>query len=273
MTIHQLTPNETIAEEKDLLKINLADLPYFRALLRAVESRFYLDINLMNPVLDLGCGDGHFSKVTFSKVQLIGIDPQWLSIREAQKTSSYQYLIDSSGMKLPFRNGTFNSCISNSVLEHIPEIDNVIQEVARVLNPGGLFIFCVPNESFTKHLSIAKFFEKIHLLNLADLYRKFFNKISRHYHCDSFVVWQKRLISANFRILDHWDYFSPAALRCMEWGHYFGLPYWISKKIFGKWVLCPFINQTVVYKIIKKYCLYNSKSAEGAYSFYITCKN
>ena len=50
---------------KDYLTLHLQDLPYFRALLRAVEARFYKDITLPPPVLDLGCGDGHFASLAW----------------------------------------------------------------------------------------------------------------------------------------------------------------------------------------------------------------
>ena len=62
-------------QKKDFLWLQLRDLPYFRGVLRAVESRFYQDIELPRPVLDLGCGDGHFVTVTFDTPIDFGIDP------------------------------------------------------------------------------------------------------------------------------------------------------------------------------------------------------
>ena len=50
---------------KDFLFLQLRDLPYFRALLRSVESSFYQDLPLPAPVYDVGCGDGHFASLTF----------------------------------------------------------------------------------------------------------------------------------------------------------------------------------------------------------------
>lgn len=260
------------SHEDDFLKRNLADLPYFRALLRAVESRFYTAIDIEHPVLDLGCGDGHFAQVTFEDLQIIGIDPQLTALKEAQRTSSYQKLIHSSGQYLPFKDCVFKSCFSNSVLEHIEDLEPVLHQVARVLDVHGLFLFCVPNQNFTKNLSVALFLEKLRMNGLANSYRVFFNRISRHIHCDSCIIWEKRLNKAGFTIIDHWDYFSPAALRTLEWGHYFGLPYLISRLIFGKWVLYPALNQKLLYPLIKKFYLENPRQTKGSYSFYITRK-
>ena len=264
--------NQVQKTEVDFLKENLADLPYFRALLRAVESRFYQPLFFESPVLDLGCGDGHFASVTYTKLMLTGVDTEWSSLLEAQKTQRYNYLVSSKGGGLPFKNQEFNSCISNSVLEHIPEVDEVLGEIARVLKKEAKFVFCVPNQNFTKYLAMAEFFEKIKSQSIAESYRSLFNKISRHYHCDPYVIWKERLEKVGLIIVDHWDYFSPSAIKCLEWGHCLGLPYWITKKLFGKWVIWKQFNQTVIYSLVKKFYFEYPRHPEGAYSFYICQK-
>jgi hypothetical protein len=52
---------------KDFLYLHVRDLPYFRGLLRSVESQYYQDIELPSPTLDVGCGDGHFTQLTFDR--------------------------------------------------------------------------------------------------------------------------------------------------------------------------------------------------------------
>jgi hypothetical protein len=111
--------------------------------------------------------------------------------------------------------------MSNSVLEHIPMIDDVLVEVARVLQPGAPFVFCVPNHHFLTNLSVSSFFDRIGMRAIGDAYRRFFNRISRHHHCDSPEMWQERLERTGFKIDRCWHYFSPQALHVLEWGHYF----------------------------------------------------
>jgi hypothetical protein len=65
----------TKTKRKDFLWIQIRELPYFRGLLRAVEAKFYQDIPIERPVLDLGCGDGHFASRTFDFPIDAGIDP------------------------------------------------------------------------------------------------------------------------------------------------------------------------------------------------------
>ncbi|MBI3362148.1 MAG: methyltransferase domain-containing protein, partial [Chloroflexi bacterium] len=210
-----------------------------RALLRATEARFYQDLQLPEPTLDLGCGDGHFASMTFAHPLAAGVDPWWQPLKEARGRGAYCVLAQAEGGWLPFAAGHFASAVSNSVLEHIPDLDPVLTELARVLRPGAPFIFCVPSEHFLEFLSISAALRAVGLKNIAGAYESFFNRISRHRHCDSPDVWRERLTRAGFTIERSWYYFSPGALRALEWGHYFGLPAAISKGLTGRWILSP----------------------------------
>ena len=242
------------SQSKDFLYLHTRDLPYFRGLLRAVESRFYQGLDIPASTLDVGCGDGNFAELTFDRKLEIGLDPWWPPIREAGPRQVYHLLTQADGADMPYPDATFASAISNSVLEHIPHLDEVLVETARVLKPGAPFIFCVPNHNFLPNLSIARFFDTIGLKGAARAYRAFFNKISRHYHCDDPQVWQQRLEAAGFRVEKYWHYFSPAALAALEWGHYLGFPALVCKKLFGRWILVPARwNLAPTMALIRKY--------------------
>ncbi len=263
-------PETKVQTEYDYLWRNLRDLPYFRALLRAIEARSYFGIDLPSPILDLGCGDGHFASIAFPNPLDVGIDPWWGPIREAQTRQAYHYLIQSNGALQPFPNGHFASVISNSVLEHIPDVEEVLAEVWRVLQHGGLFIFCVPNQRFLTELSIGQIFDRIGLKILGGVYRSFFNRISRHHHCDSPQIWVPRLENAGFQVEQWWHYFSPAALKTLEWGHYLGLPALITKKLTGRWILCPTTwNLSITRQLVQKSYNENIEQEKGVYTFYI----
>jgi SAM-dependent methyltransferase len=256
---------------KDYLALHLRDLPYFRALLRAVEARFYEDISLPGPVLDLGCGDGHFASLAFDTPLEMGLDPWWGPIQEASGRGSYLELVCAAGDHMPYPDNYFASGISNSVLEHIPDLEPVIAETARVLKPGAPFIFCVPNHRFLETLSVSRWLDKAGFKGLAKNYRDFFNRISRHYNCDSHQVWEKRLSGYGFVIENWWDYFPPTALWVLEWGHYFGLPSWVSKTLFGRWILARTDwNLYFTDRLVRPHYESDPKSPQGVYSFYIT---
>ena len=113
-------------KSKDFLYLHTRDLPYFRGLLRAVESRFYQGLDIPSPTLDVGCGDGNFAELTFDRKLEIGIDPWWPPIREAVDRNVYGMVSQVDGAFQPFPDAYFASAISNSVLEHIPPLDTPV---------------------------------------------------------------------------------------------------------------------------------------------------
>ena len=58
--------------------------------------------------------------------------------------SSIPGAIRGSLTETPFASGEFDTIICNAVLEHVPEIERVMQELTRVLKYGGYFVACVP---------------------------------------------------------------------------------------------------------------------------------
>jgi SAM-dependent methyltransferase len=250
--------------QQDFLFLHLRDLPYFRAFLRAVESSYYQDLPLPAPVYDVGCGDGHFASLTFDQKLDVGLDPWRFSMREATRYGAYKSLIQADGALSPFPSNHFSSGLSNSVLEHIPHIDEVLKETARVLKPGAPFYFCVPNPRYFSSLSLTKVFGKP--------YENWFRKISRVHHADEPDVWEKRLEKAGFRLERWWHYFSPASMRVLEWGHYFGLPSLVSKALTGKWILSPTKwNLSLTESYVRKYAS-PAPVEDGTFTFYIARK-
>jgi len=101
---------------KDFLYLHVRDLPYFRGLLRSVESQYYQDIDLPSPTLDVGCGDGHFTQLTFDRKLEVGIDPWWPPILEAGSRNVYDRLTQADGAKMPYPDSYFSSAVSNSAV-------------------------------------------------------------------------------------------------------------------------------------------------------------
>lgn len=226
--------------DDDFLWRHLKDLPAFRALLRSVEARFYQELlPLHEPVLDVGCGDGHFASVALPCPLTAGIDPAAGVLREAQERKAYRLVARSQGNALPFADSAFATVISNSVLEHIPQVDPVLHEVARVLEPAGRFIFCVPGDHFTELLFFTQLFRRLRLEALASVYERYFDRISRHHHCDGPETWRRRLESVGLRLDASFYYFSERATHALDLGHYFGAPSLITKKLFDRWILVP----------------------------------
>jgi len=266
---------KNLIDTHDLLWQNISGLPYFRGFLRSIEGKYFRELDLQGEILDLGCGDGHFTSTTLPGLNVQGIDPAFFSLKAAKKLGYFSGLICSKGNQIPFHESSFNTIISNSVLEHIPDVDSVIHEIARLLKGGGKFIISVPNSNFTENLSIALFFDRLKLTRFADNYRKLFNWISRHHHPDPEEVWLDRFRKNGFSIKGKWNYFPPEYLKILEWGHFFGLPTLVNFKLFGRWILNPSTSNILLKRIywwLHPYFIGETKSENGAYTFIVAEK-
>lgn len=258
-----------MSTDKDLLWLHLRDLPYFRAMLRAVEARFYQDHDLPSPVLDVGCGDGHFAHVTFDRPLDVGLDPSRKPLKEARRWGGYRWLVQADGGHLPFPDGYFASAISNSVLEHIPHVRQVLAETGRVLQPGAPFIFSVPNPRYLSELSIPAWLGRMGLRSLGGAYRAWFGRMSRVFHAEWPEVWRDWLDQAGFRVERCWHYFPPESLRMLEWGHYFGAPTLLPHTLIGRWILLPSRwNLALTERLVRPYAQ-AEEHPQGTFTFYI----
>ena len=266
----------------DLLWRHLRDLPAFRALLRAVEASFYADLPLAHPVLDLGCGDGHFAALAFGEPLDAGFDARWGALTEARGRRAHQVLSQAEGARMPFPGGYFATVIGNSVLEHIRWVQPVLDEVARVLRTGGSFYFCVPGPGFLPSLSVGRVLDGVGLPALGDAYRGWFNHISHHYHCDGAGVWERRLEVAGLRVVRWWSYFPRRSMAALEWGHYLGVPSFACRRLLGRWVVWPsranlWLTERLVRPVYEASLPGNGSSAladdeVGAYLFFVAQK-
>ena len=84
-------------------------------------------------VLDLGCGDGALLDHVASP-RVVGVD---LSMHElaVHKHAGVQ----ARAQQLPFGNQSFDAVLSHLAFTLMPDLDEVADEIARVLTPGGVF--------------------------------------------------------------------------------------------------------------------------------------
>jgi SAM-dependent methyltransferase len=115
-------------------------------------------------VLDVGCGEGrhvrqtrryrgvtsvgldlgeHEVRKTAEALQFIEDNPQW----EAGATEAGPWMVvRGSGYSLPFADESFDCVIISEVLEHMHDDDAAIEEIFRIMKPGGLLAVSVPRQ-------------------------------------------------------------------------------------------------------------------------------
>ncbi len=208
------------------------------SLWRSYECERFAKEKLKGPILDLGCGDGFFAQTVFGHVDA-GIDLDEGEVARAIKRGTYDRALVASATKMPFKNRSFNTVISNCVMEHIPDIDGVLSEVYRVLKPGGRLLTSVPSEYWDKDSFYQKIFKAIGFNQAAQWYNRVLNKVSKHFHVNEKEVWEKCFQKAGLK-LNSGEYIIPMnVFYVFERWFIPAIPSKIWKALFKRWVLLP----------------------------------
>jgi len=96
-------------------------------------------------VLDVGCGNGYvLSKFAKEGAETFGIDITPTAVDLSKRRFEYLGLTGSFAVanaeELPFEDDTFDCVCSMGVLHHTPNTEQAIEEIYRVLRPGGRLI-------------------------------------------------------------------------------------------------------------------------------------
>ncbi|MBL7924331.1 MAG: class I SAM-dependent methyltransferase [Bacteroidia bacterium] len=121
-------------------------------------------------VLELGCGIGYqsafLSKIANNVMATDLPDPDIQAHAPGMEVAKNLHnklnvknvqFIACSAETLPFEDSSFDLIYSSHVLEHIPDRDKALAEMARVLKPGGIY-FCVTPVSFEKLYSFLNYY-------------------------------------------------------------------------------------------------------------------
>lgn len=119
---------------------------------RVILDHKYIEIILKNIhigesslCIDVGCGPGvstRFISDYLFKTNIIGIDNSESAINVARKYNCSKYVdfICADAQSLPFENNSIDLCFSRMLLDIVPNIDTVIDEMIRVVKPTGYII-------------------------------------------------------------------------------------------------------------------------------------
>lgn len=140
------------------------------------------DIQEDMSVLEIGCGDGTLWKHNLEKIpqntQIILSDVSEGMLRDARRT------LDNADKKIhykvfdchemPYENERFDLVIANHVLFYCEDVEQVCDEVRRVLKNGGIFVCSTYGASHMQEVSeLVKGFDERIVLSGEKLYEKF----------------------------------------------------------------------------------------------------
>ncbi|HUW03361.1 MAG TPA: methyltransferase domain-containing protein [Acidimicrobiales bacterium] len=116
-----------------------------------------LDLQPGHRILDLGCGAGRHAFESLRRgAKVTAFDYDATELKEVMNLFGAMDEVGETGaggdgaatngdaVRLPFPNDTFDRIIAAEVLEHIPDDDGAMAELARVLKPGGILAVTVP---------------------------------------------------------------------------------------------------------------------------------
>jgi SAM-dependent methyltransferase len=156
-------------------------------------------------VLDIGCSTGiltrHYAEY-FGEVVGVDIDDgavEWARLNRAADTIEYRV---GDSMELPFEDRGFDVVTCTHIYEHVPDPQRMLDEIFRVLRPGGLCYFAAENR-----LRLWDGHYDLPLLTvmpkpLADLFVRLTGRGHRRYETH-LTLWGLRRLARRFEIVDY----------------------------------------------------------------------
>lgn len=98
-------------------------------------------------ILDAGCGNGRFLKMmrdSFPDARLVGADYSRAEVAAAV-ASGFEVEQANFESELPFADGEFSVVNLAQVIEHLRDPDRLLEEINRILRPGGNLVLSTPN--------------------------------------------------------------------------------------------------------------------------------
>jgi SAM-dependent methyltransferase len=100
--------------------------------------------HLHGRLLENGCGVGMYMQHLQAHVgSIVGLEYDLERADEARHRSAY--VVNGASEQLPFPSGSFDAILSHEVLEHVRDDRRSVEEMLRVLKPGGVITLFVPN--------------------------------------------------------------------------------------------------------------------------------
>ena len=138
-------------------------------------------------VLDVGCGT---SRIIVDLPDAVGLDIAYRKLRWLRPL--HPRVLQATCDTLPFPGGSFDAVINSEVIEHVPDDAAILEEMRRILRPGGTLVLGTPD--------YGRWFWPV----LEWIYGKVMPGAYAHEHITHFTrrTLHQRLVESGFEVLD-----------------------------------------------------------------------
>ena len=235
--------------KKNFLFNYVRNAPLALAMERSMECEIMSGQEFVRPILDIGCGDGLFAYILFDESLDVGIDLNHQELERTRELGIYGELIECDGSHIPKESGLFNTIFSNSVLEHIPDLQPVLTEAYRLLGSGGRFYVTIPTDKFDTYTVCYQLLSRLGLRAMAEAYRRFFNRFWKHFHFHAREDWEHIFERSGFEVLAVREYGSRATCLMEDtfvpWASFS----FVTKKILNRWIMFHRLRKVYIYPL------------------------
>ncbi|MBI3889905.1 MAG: class I SAM-dependent methyltransferase [Candidatus Wallbacteria bacterium] len=156
-------------------------------------------------LLDIGCSTGLMTTHYGARFRcVIGTDIDLPAVRHAVNNAAGANLGYSlqDGMRLAFRAETFEVVVCNHVYEHVPDSRLLLEEIRRVLKPGGVCYFAAGNRLAVMEPHYKLPFLSVVPKSMAHLYLRLLGR-GEHYYETHLTIFGLRRLVAGFQVIDY----------------------------------------------------------------------
>lgn len=181
-------------------------------------------------LLDLGCDNGNWTYQLIKALNpdiTIGVDIVEKTLIKAKKI--IQPVLSDLNKPLPFKSDSIGIIHANQVIEHLVDVDQFVEEIWRVLRPGGYVIISTENlsswhnifalllgkQAFSQHISAR--------VNIG-------NSTSLHYREKIDSEWAHIKVFAYYGLYELFEYYKFKDIQISGAGYY---PFW---GMFSRWM-------------------------------------
>lgn len=160
-------------------------------------------------ILEIGSGLGLLGKgimeeVGNKNIKYFGVE---LACNPAKKSKNWIEPVQADAIHLPFTKNSFDHIVSTDVLEHVADDTTALEEIYRVLKPGGKAFLVIADPSEAR-------FDKVS------------DHIRRSQENSDVPYWEKKLLETGFKVLGK----NSQKYRSRDWRRIFNLPFLVKLK-------------------------------------------